>query len=168
MMLSFLRLFLPVPLSPIDENAVIGIIRQSLMSIHSIGVAGLKTVGPIARVSGVVFRPDQTVLTMAEELLHQNLPGAAVVNAEGKYVGFISEADILEALEGEREIGKLTARDIMVTTKSVIAASTTLAEAARIMRARHILLLPVEVENTVIGCVTRQDLLREWIKSGAG
>lgn len=44
--------------------------------------------------------------------------------------------------------------------------TTTLAEAVRLMKEKHFLVLPVEQDGVVRGCLTRQDLLRAWVGLG--
>jgi len=138
------------------------------MSLHPIELAGLRKVGEIARKSGIKFFPDQEAFQVAKELLVSDIPGAPVVDAEGKFVGFISEVDILGALELGRDISQLTAQEIMVSDQIGINRSTTIVEALRIMKERHVLVLPLvrEKDGVVTECVTRQDLLRAWVGIG--
>ena len=138
------------------------------MSLHPIEVAGLRKVGEIARKSGIKIFQDQDALLVAKELMLSDIPGAPVVNGDGKFVGFISEVDILGALELGRDISQLTAQEIMVSEQIAIDPSTTIVEAVRIMKERHVMVLPLIRENdgVVTECVTRQDLLRAWVGFG--
>jgi len=138
------------------------------MSLHPIEVAGLRKVGEIARKSGKKIFQDQKALLVAKELLFWDIPGAPVVDGDGKFVGFISEVDILGALELGRDISQLTAQEIMVSDQIAIDRSTTIVEAVRIMKERHVLVLPLirEKEGIVTECVMRQDLLRAWVGMG--
>lgn len=138
------------------------------MSLHCIAVAGLKTVEHVVQVHGIQFQKDASALSVAEQLLATNTPGAPVVDFKGHCIGFISEEDILNALESERELGQLRAEEIMVSGSITVPATETIAEAVRIMKRNHILVLPVEKDGVVIGCVSRSMLLRAWLKGGLG
>jgi len=54
----------------------------------------------------------------------------------------------------------------MVHDHIAINVSTTLSEAVTLMKAKHFLVLPVEQNGVVIGCITRQDLLQAWVGFG--
>jgi predicted transcriptional regulator len=69
-------------------------------------------------------------------------------------------------LEAGRDVSQLTAEEIMVQDHIAIPISTTLSEAVKLMKERHFLVLPVEQDGVVIGCITRQDLLRAWVGLG--
>lgn len=136
------------------------------MSLHSIAAAGLRTIRHMTHLHSLSFHTTQNGLSVTIELLGSSLPGAPVMNSEKQYVGFISEFDVLRALESERELSQLTAEDIMVRDHLSVSPSTTIKEAVEMMKMNHILVLPVEEDGTVIGCITRKDLLRAWIGLG--
>lgn len=73
---------------------------------------GLKTVGQIHPTNDLLFRKDQNALGVAVELLTTHTPGAPVVNEQGEFIGFISEFDVLRALEAQRDLSRLKAEDI--------------------------------------------------------
>ena len=138
------------------------------MTLHSITVAGLRTIGQIAISHDLRFHTDQNGLDVAVQLLTTQIPGAPVVDAKGKFIGFISEFDVLTVLESGRDISQLAAKEIMVKDRVAISDSTTISEAAKIMKEKHLLMLPVEKDDLVTGCVTRHDLLRAWVALGLG
>ncbi|WP_342349307.1 CBS domain-containing protein [uncultured Nitrospira sp.] len=136
------------------------------MSLHPIATVGLRTIQEISTLHDFRFHHDQNGLAITKELLTSSFPGAPVVNTHGHCVGFISQFDVLTVLEAGRDVSQLTAEEIMVADPIAIDISTTLAEAVRLMKERHFLVLPVEQDGVVIGCLTRQDLLRAWVGSG--
>lgn len=136
------------------------------MSIHSIAVSGLRPIRDMIHLHSLSFSPSQNGLAITIELLASSLPGAPVLNLERQYVGFISEFDVLHALESERELSQVTAEDIMARSHLSISSSRTIKEAVALMKTNHIWVAPVEEDGVVIGCVTRKDLLRAWIGLG--
>ena len=114
------------------------------------------------------FHHNQNGLAITIELLASSIPGARVVDEEGDFIGFISEFDVLSALETGRDISQLTAKEIMSSNPIVTNISTTISDAVKMMKEKHLLVLPVEEDGKVIGCLTRKDLLRAWIGLGLG
>ena len=136
------------------------------MGLHAVATVGLRTIQQIATLHDFRFHHDQNGLAITQELLTSSLPGAPVVDPKGHCVGFISQFDVLAVLEAGRDVSQLTAKEIMVRDPIAIPSSTTLAEAVKIMKDHHFLVLPVEENGVVIGCLTRQDLLRAWVGLG--
>jgi len=136
------------------------------MSLHAVATVGLRSIQQIAQLHDFRFHHDQNGLAITVELLTSSLPGAPVVDAKGRFIGFISQFDVLSVLEAGRDIGQLTAVEIMVHDHIAINISTTLSEAVKLMKEKHFLVLPVEQNGVVIGCITRQDLLRAWVGLG--
>jgi predicted transcriptional regulator len=138
------------------------------MSLHSIATAGLRTIDQIPYQHDLRFHRQQNGLAITIELTTSSLSGAPVVDDKGTFIGFISEFDILNILESGRDVSQLTAEEIMVQDHVAIHESATLAEAVKLMKHQHLLVLPVERNGLIIGCVSRQDLLRAWIGLGFG
>ena len=129
---------------------------------------GTQRVGDVVATNELRFHKGQNGLGIAVQLLSSRTPGAPVVNQKGKFVGFISEFDVLKALQSGKDLNKLNAEDLMNKDRVAIDASTTLAEAVKIMENKRFLNLPIERDGVVIGCITRHDLLRAWIGIGLG
>jgi CBS domain-containing protein len=116
----------------------------------------------------LTFHAGQNGLAIAVALLSTHTAGAPVVDHKGRYLGFINEFDAMRALDAEKDLGKLTAEDMMRKDRLVITASTKIADAANMMEEHRVLSLPVEQEGKVAYSVSRHDLLRAWIGLGLG
>ncbi len=138
------------------------------MTVQGIPADGLKTVGQIVPTNEVKFRNDLNGMEVAVELLSRHTPGGAVVDENNHFVGFLSEFDVLRALEAGKDLTKLTAEDIMVKDRISITDSTSIKEAVKIMEDKRLLNLPVERNGEVAYTVTRHDLLRAWVGLGLG
>jgi CBS domain-containing protein len=103
---------------------------------------------------------------IAVELLTTHTPGAPVVDEEGRFAGFISEFDILRALEAGKDLNRLTAEDIMAKDRIAVTDDTSIDEAVKLMEDKRLLNLPIERNGKVAYSVTRHDLLRAWIGLG--
>jgi len=138
------------------------------MDPHFISSGGNRTVGEIAGTNHLRFHTQQNGLGIAVLLLSTNTPGAPVVDRQGKFMGFISEFDVLRALQAGKDLHQLTAEDLMVKDRVAVTTSTTIAEAVRILEEHRFLNLPNEKNGIVVGCLTRHDLLQAWIGIGLG
>lgn len=127
---------------------------------------GFKTVGQIRATNALIFRRDQNAMGVAVELLVTHTPGAPVVDERGAFIGFISEFDILRALEAKKDLNRLTAEDVMAKEHIAVTDETSVDEAVKIMEGKRLLSLPVKRNGKVAYSITRHDLLRAWIGLG--
>jgi CBS domain-containing protein len=136
------------------------------MSIPGVPGEGFKTVGQIVGSNELLFRAGQDAMAIAIELLSSHTSGAPVVDSTGKFIGFISEFDLLGAAESGKDLRTLRAEAIMSKSPIAVHESTTIAEAVKMMKEKHLLSLPVEKGGKVAYSVTRHDLLRSHIGLG--
>ena len=136
------------------------------MSTQGLPAGGLRTVGQIMATNPLHFYAGQNVLAIAIALLSSHIAGAPVIDAKGKYRGFINEYDVMKALETGKDLNKLTAEDIMRKDRIVVSGSTPITEAYKLMERHHVLNLPIEKNGKVVCSVSRHDLLRAWIGLG--
>ena len=136
------------------------------MSIPGVPREGFKTVGQIDGTDVLLFHTGQEGLAIALDLVSTHTSGAPVVDSQGKFIGFISEIDVLEAIESGKDLSKLRAEDIMSKSPIAVHESTTISEAVKIMKEKHLLNLPVEQNGKVAYSVTRHDLLRARVGLG--
>lgn len=138
------------------------------MTIEGSPAGGFQTVGQIVPTNEVKFRKEQIAMAVAVELLSTHTPGGPVVDERQRFVGFISEFDLLHAVEAGQDLNELTAGDIMVKDPISIKDTTTIREAIKIMEENRLLCLPVERDGEVAYTVTRHDLLRARVGLGLG
>lgn len=141
-------------------------------------------------IAGIMTRPVVTILenaTLREAaalLSEKQISGAPVVDAQGNLVGILSESDLLnegrkraalprtaafgvfvaseEVLQRLYHAGAdLCVRSVMSTNLQTATEDTTVIEATRTMVSKKINRLPVvDSEGTLVGIVTREDLLK--------
>jgi len=127
---------------------------------------GFKTVGQVHATNSLVFARKQNAMGVVIELLTTHTPGAPVVDKEGKFAGFVSEFDILRALEAGKDLNRLTAEDIMAKDRIAVTDDTSIDQAVKLMEDKRLLNLPIERDGKVVYSLTRHDLLRAWIGLG--
>ena len=127
---------------------------------------GFKTIGQVRATNDLVFTRKQNAMGIAVELLTTHTPGAPVVDGEGRFAGFISEFDILRALEAGKDLNRLAAEDIMVKDRIAVTDDTSFDAAVKLMEDKRLINLPIERNGKVVYSITRHDLLRAWIGLG--
>ncbi|WP_197287635.1 CBS domain-containing protein [Streptomyces apocyni] len=105
-----------------------------------------------------------------------------VLEGEGRVVGVLSEADLLnkeelrdkeptmigqmERLADYAKAGAVTARDLMSSPAVTVSAGATLPQAARLMAEHRVKRLPVVDEQGILkGIVSRSDLLKVFLRT---
>lgn len=131
-------------------------------------------------------RPEAPLKEVALLLSDHRISGLPVVDADGKVVGVVSEADLLmkeqgpdaikhrrfarllgESRESRAQLAKLgavTAGEAMTAPALTIEADRRLDEAAALMVARKVNRLPVVDDGRLIGIVSRADLVRAYVR----
>lgn len=138
------------------------------MSMEGVPVGGLKTVDQIDATNPLLFHPTHSAMEVALALLSTHTAGAPVVDPHGKYLGFINEFEVMNALDAGHDLNKLSAEQIMRKDRVAITPSTNLSHAAKMMEQHHVVSLPVERDGVVAYSITRHDLLRARIGLGVG
>ena len=129
--------------------------------------------------------PDTSLKDVARELVARGISGVPVVDANGRVVGVVSEADVLakeqrEPAENGGALARLVhrpnpgartkldarvAREAMTSPAITIEPFWTIPSAAQIMLDRSINRLPVVHDGRLVGIVTRADLVRAFARS---
>jgi CBS domain-containing protein len=138
--------------------------------MNTVGVpsGGFTTVGEIDGTNVLSFRGNQSGMTIALELLSSHASGAPITDEAGKFVGFVSEGDLLGAIESGKDLNTISAEHLMKKDHFVAIDSTSIADAIRLMREKHLLNIPVIKQGVVAYSITRHDLLRARIGVGPG
>ncbi len=116
---------------------------------------------------GVVTVPmDATVKQISVMLSKQGLSAVAVIGPDSEAVGIISDTDILKVI-GQENWEDILAESIMTSHMEIVKPTSTLGEAAKIMREKHIHRLLIFSERGVgasqrpIGILSASDIVRE-------
>ncbi|MFB6578479.1 CBS domain-containing protein [Streptomyces sp. NPDC056402] len=114
---------------------------------------------------------------VAKLLAQYDISGVPVLDDEDRVVGVVSQTDLLAhtadphtadphvSQRNGSGTGPPTAGDVMSAPAVTVHAEDTVADAARLMTRRSIERLPVvDVEDRLVGIVTRRDLLRTFLR----
>jgi CBS domain-containing protein len=143
------------------------------------------TVKDVMSTHVVAVRPAAGYKEMAVTLREQRVSAFPVIDGDSKVIGVVSESDLLvkEALEGtvpgtrpgltqrhvRSQVTGLTAADLMTRPAVTIGPDEPVSHAARLMYGRRVKRLPVvNADGTLIGIVTRSDVLDVYRRSDTG
>ncbi|MFK0234757.1 CBS domain-containing protein [Streptomyces vinaceus] len=130
-------------------------------------VADLMTDEVVSVAPGTAFKD------VAKLLAQYDVSGVPVLDDEDRVVGVVSQTDLLaHTVPGSRPAdhestaaGPPSAGEVMSAPAVTVQAEETAAHAARLMTRRSIERLPVvDVEDRLVGIVTRRDLLRIFLR----
>ncbi|MDR4462201.1 MAG: CBS domain-containing protein [Nitrospirales bacterium] len=121
------------------------------------------TVGQLIHTNPLKFSVTTTCMEVAIALLSSHLSGGPVLDEAGRYLGFVSEFDLLHALDHSQDLKKVTTQHIMSTKAYLIHNETPIKEAIRIMEEKNLLNLCVEEHGVITKTFTRHDLLRGYL-----
>jgi acetoin utilization protein AcuB len=110
------------------------------------------------------------VLVLMEQLGCHHMP---VLNTENRLVGIISDRDCRLAMnspyitrkywQNDELLNSLSARMIMISSPLVITPDADAVEAAKVMLTERIGCLPVMYDDSLVGIITRSDILMTFI-----
>ncbi len=139
----------------------------------------------------LTVRPEMTVKELARLFVERQVSGAPVVDEAGKLVGIITETDLIEQnknlhiptvitlfeaviyLENpkhmEEEIKEMMASTVSdLARKKVVTADeeTDIHEVATLMSEKHVHLIPVMRDDTLVGIIGKADMIRALMQMG--
>jgi CBS domain-containing protein len=129
----------------------------------------------IMTTSVLTVRPETTVRDAATLLLEHRITAAPVLDADGELIGMVSEGDLvvdrfghdprsrLRPVEDEPP-GPQTVAEVMTMPVVALGPSADAADLAEIMLGSDIRSIPIVEGATVIGIVSRRDLLRTLVR----
>lgn len=109
----------------------------------------------------VYVSPDTDLLTSAKTMIKKKV-GSLIIQEEGKLKGILTEKDIIWAIvkKSKKDLNKILAKDVMKKKVVTIRPSATLEEAFERMKKKGLRRLPVTENDSVIGMLTRKDILK--------
>ncbi len=140
--------------------------------------------GDVMTPTVITVEPDMTVKALAELLSERGISGAPVVDSTGSMIGIVSEGDLLHRTElgtegrGDRQRSwwlddfasdlardyvkshGSTVKDIMTRDVATVTEDASLGEVATLLETERIKRVPVMRDGTVVGIVSRSNLVR--------
>lgn len=143
------------------------------------------TVGDVMTREVITVEEQTGFREVADLLVNRSISAVPVVDAEGRVVGLVSEADLLPKLEytdrlphhslalrrtraTRRKADSNHAVDLMTAPAITIGPEVSVSRAARMLEAARVKRLPVVDEHgRLLGIVSRRDLVRTYVRTDA-
>ena len=104
---------------------------------------------------------------MIAALLIEEIGAVLVLEKGRKLAGFVSEQDLLAAIDDRHHLDAVAAKDIMTSNPYSVRAETTLGTLVHVLRASDLVRVPVvDAKDKLIGIVARRDVLRTYLATG--
>ena len=126
---------------------------------------GYHVVGDIVGTTVRSFKPEDSAMDVAIEMVTSHVGGAPVVGNDYEFWGFINEGDIIRAIDKGLDLKQVKAQDIMNSAFVGVKEDTSLACVARMFE-MGFQILPVVQDGKVVRSITRHDLLRAQLGLG--
>lgn len=126
---------------------------------------GYRLVSDIVATNNRQFKPEESALDVAIEMVSSHAGGAPVVGDDYEFLGFINEGDLIRAMDAGIDLKKASASDIMNTAFIGVQENTSLSSVARMFE-MGFQILPVVQDGKVTRSITRHDLLRARLGLG--
>lgn len=140
-----------------------------------------RTIGQVMTTDVVVTRPETSFKDAVRLLRAAGVSALPVVDEADRLIGIVSEADLLVKEAGEnpggwfgrirrrreaRKAAGVNVSSVMTAPVITVSPGDTLATAARVMHAKGLKRLPVvEAGGRIVGIISRQDLIRIYLRS---
>ncbi|MFQ5585529.1 MAG: CBS domain-containing protein [Thermodesulfobacteriota bacterium] len=111
----------------------------------------------------VSARKNASARDITLQLLSGLYSGMPVTDDDGRVVGIVTELDLLNQIQQEKDLFRLTAEDVMTRDSMTVDVDTPLDDVLSILLARKIIRLPVTRKGKLVGVIARCDILRSYI-----
>jgi len=142
-----------------------GLSEEDFLQLHPGGDLGkrLLKVDDVMRTGDDIAKvnEDTALSKTIIEITSKRLGGTCVMGPDGTLSGIVTDGDLRRLLEGRKDIGSLTAKDIMNTDPKTIPAGILAAKALNVMESFAInQLIVVDEKDRPVGMVHLHDLLK--------
>ena len=112
-----------------------------------------------------VFKAKQSVASAVQRLLEYHLSAAPVVDDNAQLIGLLSEADCMRStlIEGYFNEEVALVQDMMTNDPETVSPDAELSSVTEVFLKNNRRLMPVVEAGTLVGVLTRQDILQALI-----
>ncbi len=119
----------------------------------------------VMSVNIVAAKEEATAVEILTRLVLEGYNGMPIINEKGGVIGVVTSLDILKALKDDKNLEKLSAKEIMTPHPATLSQDATTDEIIDIMYRKGIDMIPIveneEEDSRLVGVVSRQDILKE-------
>ena len=108
----------------------------------------------------IAATPRASLRDVAIQLVSNEFSGMPVAAPDGRVIGVVTEADIVRALVEGKRLENLTATDVMTGPPITVDVDTLIEDVMKRLKENNIVRVPVTAENTLVGIISRRDVIR--------
>jgi CBS domain-containing protein len=109
-------------------------------------------------------RKNASARDIALHILSSLYSGMPVTDENGKVIGVVTEFDLLAQVRAGKELGKLTADEIMTKDPVTVDINMPLNDVIDIIMEKNIIRILVTNESRLVGVIAKCDILRNYIE----
>ena len=116
----------------------------------------------------IVFKPQQSVLAVMNQLIKNRISGGPVVNKNNELIGMISEGDCIKQITESRyynqPLGNINVEDHMIKDVETIDGDMNIFDAAEKFISSKRRRFPIIKEGKLVGQISQKDILKAALK----
>lgn len=114
----------------------------------------------------VYFTKSVKAQSIAAALTTGNFGSVPIVDNDLRPVGIVSEYDLLKAMRMGKNLGEISAGDIMSKPAVTVAVEASAADVMKVLEDKHLIRVPVvDHEGKLAGMLARRDLMKGYLQS---
>lgn len=115
----------------------------------------------------VTVSPQAKGYTIARLMADGDIGSVPVVQEDMTLVGLVGEFDLLRVMDAGKDLGELTATDIMTRDVVTVTEEMLVTDVVHLLQSRHLIRVPVVNGNSLIGIVARRDIVFAYVRANA-
>ena len=115
----------------------------------------------------VTVGPQAKGYTIARLMADGDVGSVPVVEEDLTLVGLVGEFDLLRVMDEGKDLGELTATDIMTRDVVTVTEEMLVTDVVHLLQSRHLIRVPVVNGNILIGIIARRDIVFAYVRATA-
>ena len=125
------------------------------------------TVRDVMEDAVVTVSPQAKGYTIARLMADGDVGSVPVVEEDLTLVGLVGEFDLLRVMDEGKDLGELTATDMMTRDVVTVTEEMLVTDVVHLLQSRHLIRVPVVNGNILIGIIARRDIVFAYVRATA-
>jgi len=115
----------------------------------------------------ITVSPQAKGYTIARLMADGGVGSVPVVEEDLTLVGLVGEFDLLRVMDEGKDLGELTATDIMTRDVVTVTEEMLVTDVVHLLQSRHLIRVPVVNGDSLVGIVARRDIVFAYVRAKA-
>lgn len=125
------------------------------------------TVRDVMEDAVVTVSPQAKGYRIARLMADGDVGSVPVVEEDMTLVGLVGEFDLLRVMEEGKDLGELTATDMMTRDVVTVTEEMLVTDVVHLLQSRHLIRVPVVSGNILVGIIARRDIVFAYVRATA-